>query len=81
MSVVTAADAHGRRWALGLTAAAQFVLQLDLAIVNVALPTVQRELGFTAAGLQWIVTGYALPSARCCCSVGASATCSATAAP
>lgn len=60
MSVVTAADAHGRRWALGLTAAAQFVLQLDLAIVNVALPTVQRELGFTAAGLQWIVTGYAL---------------------
>lgn len=54
------ADASGRRWALGLTAAAQFILQLDLAIVNVALPTVQHELGFTPTGLQWIVTGYAL---------------------
>ncbi|GAA0423526.1 MFS transporter [Leifsonia naganoensis] len=47
-------------WVLALTAAAQFVLQLDFAIVNVALPTVQRELGFTEAGLQWVVTGYAL---------------------
>jgi len=47
-------------WVLALTAAAQFVLQLDFAIVNVALPTVQRELGFSSAGLQWVVTGYAL---------------------
>ncbi|QZQ53840.1 MFS transporter [Curtobacterium sp. TC1] len=36
------------------------MLQLDFAIVNVALPTVQRDLGFTEAGLQWVVTGYAL---------------------
>lgn len=49
------------RWVLGLTATAQFVLQLDVAIVNVALPTVQHELGFSSAGLQWVVTGYALP--------------------
>ena len=47
-------------WVLGLTAAAQFVLQLDFSIINVALPTVQRELDFSAAGLQWVVTGYAL---------------------
>jgi MFS family permease len=47
-------------WVLALTAAAQFVLQLDFAIVNVALPTVQHELGFTSAGLQWVVPGYAL---------------------
>ena len=40
--------------------AAQFVLQLDFSIVNVALPTIQRELGMAAAQLQWIVTGYAL---------------------
>ena len=40
--------------------AAQFVLQLDFSIVNVALPTIQRELGMPAAQLQWIVTGYAL---------------------
>lgn len=39
---------------------AQFILQLDFSIVNVALPSIQRELGFTAAGLQWIVTGFAL---------------------
>jgi MFS family permease len=40
--------------------AAQFVLQLDFSIVNVALPTIQRELGMAPAELQWIVTGYAL---------------------
>jgi EmrB/QacA subfamily drug resistance transporter len=45
---------------LALTAAAQFVLQLDFSIVNVALPTVQHELHFSAAGLQWVITGYAL---------------------
>jgi MFS family permease len=46
--------------ALGLICAAQFVLQLDFSIVNVALQTIQRELGFTPADLQWVVTGYAL---------------------
>jgi EmrB/QacA subfamily drug resistance transporter len=45
---------------LALICAAQFVLQLDFSIVNVALPTIQRELGFAAADLQWVVTGYAL---------------------
>ncbi len=45
---------------LALVCAAQFVLQLDFSIVNVALPTIQRELGFAPAELQWIVTGYAL---------------------
>jgi MFS family permease len=45
---------------LGLICAAQFVLMVDLSIVNVALPTIQRELGFTPADLQWVVTGYAL---------------------
>jgi MFS family permease len=46
--------------ALGLVVAAQFVLQLDSSIVNIALPTVARELHFAPADLQWIVTGYAL---------------------
>jgi MFS family permease len=50
----------GAGWVLGLAAAAQFVLQLDMSIINVALPTVQRELHFSAVGLQWVVTGYAL---------------------
>lgn len=49
-----------RSWALPLTAAAQFVLALDFSIVNVALATIQGELGFTTAALQWVATGYAL---------------------
>ncbi|MDQ1560904.1 MAG: hypothetical protein QOE85_245, partial [Actinomycetota bacterium] len=48
------------RWVLPLICSAQLLLQLDFSIVNVALPTMQDELGFTAAGLQWVVTGYAL---------------------
>ena len=47
-------------WALALVVAAQFVLQLDFSIVNVALPTIQQQLQFSPADLQWIVTGYAL---------------------
>ncbi|MGW7544348.1 MFS transporter [Streptomyces sp. NPDC054770] len=45
---------------ISLICAAQFVLQLDFSIVNVALPSLQRDLGMPAAELQWIVTGYAL---------------------
>jgi MFS family permease len=53
----------GRRLglALFLVSAAQFVLQLDFSIVNVALATIQREFGVSPADLQWLVTGYALP--------------------
>jgi EmrB/QacA subfamily drug resistance transporter len=45
---------------LALLCTAQFVLTLDFSIVNVALPTIQRQLNFSAANLQWIITGYAL---------------------
>jgi EmrB/QacA subfamily drug resistance transporter len=45
---------------LALLCTAQLVLTLDFSIVNVALPTIQRELHFSPADLQWIVTGYAL---------------------
>ena len=45
---------------LALLCTAQLVLTLDFSIVNVALPTIQRELHFSSANLQWIVTGYAL---------------------
>jgi EmrB/QacA subfamily drug resistance transporter len=43
-----------------LICGAQFVLQLDFSIVNVALPTIQNDLHMAAADLQWVVTGYAL---------------------
>jgi len=58
-----AGERDGRRLglALFLVSAAQFVLQLDFSIVNVALATIQREFAVPAADLQWIVTGYALP--------------------
>lgn len=47
--------------ALAVLAAAQFMVVLDATIVNVALPAVQKALGFiNAAQLQWVVTAYAL---------------------
>jgi MFS family permease len=45
---------------LALICAAQFVLQLDFSIVNVALPSIQQQFHVPAANLQWVVTGYAL---------------------
>src|SRR5436853_3779520 len=45
---------------LALLCAAQFMLILDTAIVNVALPSMQRTLGLSAESIQWVVGGYAL---------------------
>jgi EmrB/QacA subfamily drug resistance transporter len=45
---------------LALACACQFMVILDSAIVNVALPSVDRDLGFPAAGLAWVVNGYLL---------------------
>jgi EmrB/QacA subfamily drug resistance transporter len=59
-SLTPAGGARNAVLAMTLICAAQFVLQLDFSVVNVALPTIQRELGMAAAQLQWIVTGYAL---------------------
>jgi EmrB/QacA subfamily drug resistance transporter len=50
-----------RRWkALGVLALIQFMLILDITVVNVALPQIQRDLGFSRAGLAWVVNGYVL---------------------
>ena len=38
----------------------QFMVVLDIAIVNVALPSIQADLGFTQENLQWVVSAYAL---------------------
>ena len=53
-------ETRGGAFALALICAAQFVLQLDFSIVNVALPRIQLDLHMAAAQLQWVVTGYAL---------------------
>jgi EmrB/QacA subfamily drug resistance transporter len=51
----------GPAWlVLALACTSQFMVILDAAIVNVALPSIQRDLGFTATGLAWVVNGYLL---------------------
>ena len=47
-------------WLLVVCCVAQFMVILDLSIVNVALPSIQSSLGFTAPELQWIVDAYAI---------------------
>jgi EmrB/QacA subfamily drug resistance transporter len=49
------------RWvALALIVAAQFMVVLDISIVNVALATIKTDLHFSEAALQWVVSAYAI---------------------
>ena len=49
------------RWlALALLSVVQFMLVLDIAIVNVALPSIKLDLGFSQQNLQWVISAYAL---------------------
>jgi EmrB/QacA subfamily drug resistance transporter len=53
-----------RRWrALAVTLIAAFMTLLDVSIVNVALPSIERDLGAAPATAQWVVSGYALTMA------------------
>src|SRR5467141_5314121 len=50
-----------RKWfALALLLGVQFMVVLDIAIVNVALPSIKIDLGFTQSNLQWVISAYAL---------------------
>ena len=50
-----------RRWsALALIVTAQFMVILDVAIVNVALPSIKSDLGFSQENLQWVISAYAI---------------------
>src|SRR5213592_2435393 len=50
-----------RKWlALALLCVVQFMVVLDIAVVNVALPSIQVDLGFSEQSLQWVVSAYAL---------------------
>jgi EmrB/QacA subfamily drug resistance transporter len=50
-----------KKWiALALLCAVQFMVVLDIAIVNVALPSIQVDLGFSQENLQWVLSAYAL---------------------
>ena len=55
------ATSERRKWlALALLSAVQFMVVLDIAIVNVALPSIQDDLGFSQGNLQWVISAYAL---------------------
>ena len=49
-----------RPWALLAVALATFMTYLDNNIVNVAIPAIQRDLGLSTSGLEWVVSGYIL---------------------
>src|SRR5882762_11444649 len=50
-----------KRWiALALIVAAQFMVVLDVAIVNVALPSIKTDLHFSEQNLQWVITAYSI---------------------
>ncbi len=53
-------DARRKTLTLVLCCLGQFMVILDVSIVNVALPSIRTDLGFSATGLQWIVSGYTL---------------------
>jgi EmrB/QacA subfamily drug resistance transporter len=54
-------QSNRRKWiALLLLCMVQFMVVLDIAIVNVALPSIQTDLGFTQENLQWVISAYSL---------------------
>jgi EmrB/QacA subfamily drug resistance transporter len=55
-----AAGPTARWWILGVVGLAQLMVVLDATIVNIALPSAQRALGFSNADRQWVVTAYSL---------------------
>src|SRR3954451_18487885 len=58
--VGTVTDMARKWWTLLVVCLAIFMLLLDVTIVNVALPDIQKELGSSFEDLQWVVDAYAL---------------------
>ena len=60
-SVAAPERSDNRRWfALAVIVAAQFMVVLDVAIVNVALPSIKTDLHFSQESLQWVITAYSI---------------------
>uniref|UniRef100_UPI00058BE55B MFS transporter n=1 Tax=Kribbella catacumbae TaxID=460086 RepID=UPI00058BE55B len=51
-------SASRRWWALGLIAAAQFMVIMDTSIIGVALPEIRADLGFSPQALSWVFNAY-----------------------
>src|SRR5882757_570901 len=61
LTQATAGSQDRRRWiVLALIVAAQFMVVLDVAIVNVALPSIKTDLNFSQESLQWVITAYSI---------------------
>src|SRR5262245_55127884 len=60
MATTTTARSSTTNLILALACAAQFMVVMDVAIVNVALPSIQRDLGVSESTLQWVVIAYGL---------------------
>ena len=59
-TTTTPAPSRRRWWALGLIAAAQFMVIMDTSIIGVALPRMQEDLGFTPSNLSWVFNAYVI---------------------
>jgi EmrB/QacA subfamily drug resistance transporter len=53
-------DSRKRWFVLAIIVAAQFMVVLDVAIVNVALPSIKTDLNFSQESLQWVITAYSI---------------------
>jgi EmrB/QacA subfamily drug resistance transporter len=53
-------DENRKWWTLGAMCFALFMIMLDNTVVNVALPSIQRDLGASISGLEWTINGYTL---------------------
>src|SRR3989440_9551212 len=64
-------DAARRRWTLIAVCVTTFMLLVDITIVNVALPSIQRRLDASLTGLEWVVDAYAITLAALILTAGA----------
>jgi EmrB/QacA subfamily drug resistance transporter len=53
-------DENRKWWTLGAMCFALFMIMLDNTVVNVALPSIQKDLGASISGLEWTINGYTL---------------------
>src|SRR6266568_7266626 len=60
LQVQSTLDDTRKRWILALTCLAQFMVILDISVVNVALPSIRADLGFSQVDLQWVINAYTL---------------------
>ena len=64
-------EGQNRRWTLLAVCVTTFMLLVDITIVNVALPSIQRRLGASLTGLEWVVDAYAITLAALILTAGA----------